>query len=63
MRRPVETAQYVSSKYTNRLADAALEPSVGAVGDTYDNALAETMIDLFKAEVSRCGCMEDVEMG
>jgi len=44
-------SQYVSIKYTERLADAGLEPSVGTVGDSYDNALAETMIGLFKAEV------------
>jgi putative transposase len=51
LRRPVESAQYLSIKYTERLADAGLEPSVGTVGCSYDNALAETMIDLFKAEV------------
>ena len=51
LRRPVESAQYLSIKYTERLADAGLEPSVGTVGDSYDNALAETMIGLFKAEV------------
>jgi len=44
-------SQYVSIKYTERLADAGLEPRVGTVGDSYDNALAETMIGLFKAEV------------
>ena len=44
-------SQYVSIKYTERLADTGLEPSVGTVGDSYDNALAETMIGLFKAEV------------
>jgi putative transposase len=44
-------SQYVSIKYTERLANAGLEPSVGTVGDSYDNALAETMIGLFKAEV------------
>ena len=44
-------SQYVSIKYSERLADAGLEPSVGTVGDSYDNALAETMIGLFKAEV------------
>lgn len=44
-------SQYVSIKYTERLKDAGLEPSVGTVGDSYDNALAETMIGLFKAEV------------
>lgn len=44
-------SQYVSIKYTERLKDAGLEPSVGTVGDSYDNALAETMMGLFKAEV------------
>lgn len=43
--------QYVSLKYTGRLAEAGIEPSVGSVGDSYDNALAETVIGLFKAEV------------
>jgi transposase InsO family protein len=43
--------QYVSLRYTQRLAEAGLEPSVGSVGDSYDNALAETVIGLFKAEV------------
>jgi transposase InsO family protein len=40
-----------SIKYTERLADAGIEPSVGSVGDSYDNALAETINGLFKAEV------------
>ena len=43
--------QYVSIKYTVRLAEAGLEPSVGSVGDSYDNALAETINGLYKAEV------------
>jgi putative transposase len=43
--------QYVSIKYTERLADAGVEPSVGSVGDSYDNALAETINGLYKAEV------------
>ena len=43
--------QYVSIKYTERLAEAGLVPSVGSVGDSYDNALAETINGLFKAEV------------
>ena len=43
--------QYVSIKYTERLAEAGLEPSVGSVGDRYDNALAETINGLYKAEV------------
>ena len=46
--------QYVSIKYTERLADAGIEPSVGSVGDSFDNALAETVIGLFKTEVIRC---------
>ena len=45
--------QYVSIKYTERLADAGIEPSVGSVGDSYDNALAESVIGLFKTEVIR----------
>ncbi len=43
--------QYVSIKYTGRLAEAGVEPSVGSVGDSYDNALAETIDGLYKAEV------------
>jgi len=43
--------QYVSIKYTERLAEAGIEPSVGSVGDSYDNALAETINALYKAEV------------
>ena len=43
--------QYVSIKYTERLAEAGIEPSVGSVGGSYDNALAETIIGLFKTEV------------
>ena len=44
-------SQYVSIKYTDRLAEAGIEPSVGSVGDSYDNALAETINGLYKAEV------------
>jgi len=43
--------QYLSIRYTERLAEAGIEPSVGSVGDSYDNALAETIIGLYKAEV------------
>jgi len=43
--------QYVSIKYTERLAKAEIVPSVGSVGDSYDNALAESVIGLFKTEV------------
>lgn len=44
-------SQYLALRYTERLADAGIEPSVGSVGNSYDNALAETIIGLFKAEV------------
>src|SRR5262249_43345718 len=44
-------SQYVSIKYTERLAQAGIEPSVGSAGDSYDNALAETINGLYKAEV------------
>ena len=44
-------AQYLSIKYTERLAAAGIEPSVGSVGDSYDNALAKTINGLYKAEV------------
>jgi putative transposase len=65
-RRPVQGAglvhhsdrgvQYLSIKYTERLAEAGIEPSVGSVGDSYDNALAETINGLYKTEViHRCG--------
>ncbi|EGL65749.1 transposase [Agrobacterium sp. ATCC 31749] len=43
--------QYVSIRYSERLAEAGIEPSVGSVGDSYDNALAETINSLYKAEV------------
>jgi len=45
--------QYLSIRYTERLAEAGIEPSVGSVGDAYDNALAETIIGLYKTEVVR----------
>jgi len=44
-------SQYTSIRYTERLAEAGIEPSVGSVGDSYDNALAETINGLYKAEV------------
>lgn len=43
--------QYVSIRYTERLAEAGIKPSVGSVGDSYDNALAESVIGLYKTEV------------
>ena len=45
--------QYLSIRYTERLREAGIEPSVGSVGDSYDNALAESVIGLFKTEVIR----------
>jgi transposase InsO family protein len=51
LRQPLESAQYLSIKYTERLAEAGIEPSVGSIGDSYDNALAETINGLYKAEV------------
>lgn len=58
-------SQYVSIRYTERLVEAGLEPSVGSVGDSYDNALTETINGLYKAEVihrqSSWRCREDVE--
>ena len=57
--------QYLSIRYTERLAEAGIEPSVGSTGDSYDNALAETVIGLFKTEeIYRRGpwkSLEDVE--
>jgi len=44
-------SQYVSIRYSERLAEAGIEPSVGSTGDSYDNALAETINGLYKAEV------------
>jgi putative transposase len=57
--------QYLAIRYTERLADAGIERSVGSTGDSYDNALAESIIGLYKTEViRRCGPwkgLEDVE--
>jgi transposase InsO family protein len=44
-------SQYLSIRYSERLAEAGAQPSVGSVGDSYDNALAETIIGLFKTEI------------
>src|SRR5690606_26320906 len=53
LRRPFESTQYLSIRYTERLAEAGIENSVGSKGDSYDNALAESVIGLFKTEVIR----------
>ena len=47
-------SQYTSIRYTERLAEAVAKPSIGSVGDSYDNAMAESIIGLFKTEVIRC---------
>ena len=55
-------AQYLSIRYTQRLAEAGIESSVGSRGDSYDNALAETIIGLYKTEViRRRGPWRDIE--
>jgi len=51
LRRPIESAQYLSIRYTERLAEAGATGSVGSKGDSYDNALAETVNGLYKAEL------------
>ena len=53
LRRPIEFTQYLSIRYTERLAEAGIEPPVGSRGDSYDNALAESVIGLYKTEVIR----------
>ena len=51
MRRSVEPKQYTSFAFTQRLIDAGADPSIGSVGDGYDNALAESTIGLYKTEL------------
>ena len=53
LRRPVEFTQYLSMRYTDRLAAAGIAPSVWSQGDAFDNALAESVIGLYKTEVIR----------
>jgi putative transposase len=59
-------SQYTSIRFTERLAEAGIQPSVGAVGSSYDNALAETINGLYKTELIRPGkpwrTVEDVEL-
>ena len=56
LRRPLEFTQYTSIRYTERLAEAGIAPSIGAAGDAYDNAMAESTIGLYKTElISRQG--------
>ena len=53
LRRPLESAQYLSIRYSDRLADAGAVASVGSRGDSYENAFAETVNGLFKTELVR----------
>lgn len=59
-------SQYTSIRFTERLAEAGIQPSVGAVGSSYDNALAETINGLYKTELIKPGkpwrTIEDVEL-
>lgn len=55
-------SQYVSIAFTQRLADAGIDPSIGSVGDAYDNALAETTVGSFKTEqINRNGPWRDID--
>ena len=53
LRRPIESAQYLSNDYTQALDDHRVLASIGSVGDAYDNALAESFVDSFKTELIR----------
>lgn len=66
MQRPVEPTQYRSTRYGQALADCQAVASVGSKGDSYDNALAEALNSLYKAELIRnkgpWTCIDDVEL-
>jgi putative transposase len=51
LQRPVESAQYTSIRYTERLDELGAAPSVGSKGDAYDNAMAEAWVATFKSEL------------
>jgi transposase InsO family protein len=51
LRRPVESGQYTSFRFTQHLLDAGIDASIGTVGDALDNALAESTIGLYKTEL------------
>jgi putative transposase len=53
LRRSIEPGQYLAIRYTERLAEVGLVSSVGSRGDSYDNALAESIIGLYKTELVR----------
>jgi putative transposase len=50
LRRPLESTQYTSLRFTDHLALEGIAPSIGTVGDAYDNALIESVIGLYKTE-------------
>ena len=53
MRRPLEPGQYTAIRYSSRLAEAGAIASIGTVGDSFDNAMAESVIGLYKTECVR----------
>ena len=53
LQRPLELAQFTSLRYGERLAEIGAVPSIGSVGDSFDNALAETVNGYYKAELIR----------
>ncbi len=53
LRRSIEPSQYTSILYTERLDDVGAAPSIGTVGDSFDNAMAESVMGLFKTELHR----------
>jgi putative transposase len=66
LRRPVESAQYLSLVYTDRLGELGIAPSVGSRDDSYDNALAEAVNAAYKTELINGGkpwrYIDDVEL-
>ena len=62
LQRPVEPRQYTAIRYGDRLAEAGAVASIGSIGDSYDNAMAESLIGLYKSEcVRRDGPLRTVE--
>jgi putative transposase len=59
LRRPVEPAQYTAIRFTEHLALEGISPSIGSVGDAYDNALMETINGLYEAECIRTTVFHD----
>jgi len=67
LRRSIEPGQYTAIRYSNRLTDAGAVASIGSVGDSFDNAMAESVIGLYKTECVRLDgpwrTVEDLELG